>query len=98
MNQRALEPSALAMLKWMHGPQATFEHFAPGIKAGLLEQAEECITAYEAHLKAEGFVVVRAADLQYVAEHSGERTIRKKARAMLSAATTGETSPPKVEG
>lgn len=58
MNQRALEPSALAMLKWMHGQQAEFEHFAPGIKAGLLEQAQECITAYEAHLKAEGFVVV----------------------------------------
>jgi hypothetical protein len=58
MNQRALEPSALAMLKWMHGAQAEFEHFAPGIKAGLLEQAQECITAYEAHLKAGGFVVV----------------------------------------
>jgi hypothetical protein len=48
------------MLKWMHGPQAEFEHFAPGIKAGLLEQAQECIIAYESHLKAEGFVVVRA--------------------------------------
>lgn len=57
MNQRALEASALAMLKWMHGAQAEFEQWAPGIKAGLIEQTQECITAYEAHLKAEGFVV-----------------------------------------
>jgi hypothetical protein len=64
MNQRALELSALAMLKWMHGQQAKFEHFAPGIKSGLLEQAQECITAYKAHLKAEGFVVVRADEVE----------------------------------
>lgn len=97
MNQRALEAGALAMLKWMHGQQAKFEHFAPGIKAGLLEQAQECITAYEAHLKAEGFVVVRAEPTVAMLE-AGQKAwledpLRRSStlyRAMLSAATTGE--------
>lgn len=71
MNQRALELSALAMLKWMHGQQAKFEHFAPGIKSGLLEQAQECITAYEAHLKAEGFVVVPTETFFEIANRAG---------------------------
>jgi len=93
------------MLKWMHGAQAEFEHFAPGIKAGLLEQAQECITAYEAHLRAEGFVVVRAEPtdemlkdgaMQIAMNAQRVMTAERKAwyvyRAMLSAATTGENS------
>ncbi len=85
------------MLKWMHGPQAEFEHFAPGIKAGLLEQAQECITAF----KAEGFVVVPVrpnydmgeAGMGALASFHDEHPaacVDEIYRAMLSAATTGE--------
>ena len=104
MNQRALELSALAMIKWMHGPQAEFEHFAPGIKAGLLEQAQECITAYEAHLKAEGFVVVPVEPTEAMLKAGRNHAVPSTQNigaiytAMLSAATTGESNPPQAEG
>lgn len=99
MNQRAIEAGARALAaKRKFELSSDLRHFAPNSKTGLaLSDAAAVITAYEAHLKAEGFVVVRAeptvAMLAAGQKAWLEDPLRKSStlyRAMLSAATTGE--------
>jgi len=103
MNQRALEAGARALCKSMHG-----NHNAEYISSYYADHATAVITAYEAHLNAEGFVVVPVIPTDDM-DLAGSREVdptnpypRDVAAniytAMLSAATTGENSPPKAEG
>lgn len=50
---------------------------------------EAAITAYLAQAEKEGWVMVPKENLQFIADMSGERSIRQEARSMLAAAQNG---------
>jgi hypothetical protein len=116
MNPRAIEAGARAIAR--HIPLDAGSTWNPGYGedfplnysdkecAAIRAIAEMAITAYEAHLKAEGFVVVRAdpteamlkdGAMQIAMNAQRVMTAERKAWyakcAMLSAATTGENNP-----
>lgn len=94
MNQRALEAGARAAFDALPLTTGDFDDMQEAGKSNMRDVARAVITAYEAHLKADGFVVVPVIPSPAMA-HLPElpyspAEMREFWTAMLSAATTGE--------
>ncbi len=85
LSPTALEAAAKATCESMHGNCNNAEY----ISDYYTQHATAAITAYLAQAGKEGWVMVPKDNLEFIADMSGERSIRQEARSMLAAAQNG---------
>lgn len=69
--------------------ETTWSGLSEDVQIRMRDSATAAITAYLAQAEKEGWVMVPKENLQFIADMSGERSIRQEARSMLAAAQNG---------